>query len=80
MSCITIWNRCLNPNGGGIPSSKLRINFENQRVVAVFSVKLAVELKIENLGEENAFEYLIFCCNEGRISFEDAEQIFEKCF
>ena len=80
MSIITIGNKGLNPNGGGIPSSKLRINFENQRVVAVFSVKLAVELKSENLGKEQAFDYLMLCCNEGRISSKDTEQIFEECF
>ena len=80
MGCITIGNKGLQHNGGGIPSSKLRSNFENQIVVAVFSVKLAVQLKIETLGEEAAFDYLMLCCNEGRILLEDAEEIFEECF
>lgn len=80
MGCITVWNRCLNPQGGGIPSSKLRSNFENQRVTSVFAVKLAVQLRIEKFGEEEAFNFLMMKCDKGVISLEDAEEIFNECF
>ena len=80
MGCITNWNQGLSREGGGIPSSKLRINFENKRVASVFAAKLAVQGRIEKFGEEDAFNFLIGKCDKGTISFEDTEQIFEECF
>lgn len=80
MPVITIGNKGLNPNGGGIPSSKLKSNFENNRIVTVFSIKLAVQLRIKEFGEEDAFKFLLVKCDEGKISLEDAEDIFNECF
>jgi hypothetical protein len=80
MGCITNWNQCLNSEGGGIPSSKLKNNFENKRIATVFATKLAVQLRIESFGEDNAFTFLVDKCNKGKISFEDTEQIFDECF
>jgi hypothetical protein len=77
---ITIGNKGLNPKGGGIPSSKLRSNFENKRIASVFAVKLAIQSRIKKFGEEDAFKLLIIKCEEGTISFENAEQIFDECF
>ena len=80
MGCITIGNQGLNPKGGGIPSSKLRSNFENQRVSKLFAINLAVKTRIEIFCEEQAFDYLMFCLEINRITIFEAEEIFNECF